>query len=433
MKWKINSNIQSILFWSIIAAAFVGPGTVTTAANAGSSFGFDLFWALGFSVFACLLLQESAARITIASGMNLGEVIASVNHGVRGMAIKLLIAFSIVLGCAAYEAGNILGAISGLALQTDLPGWIFTLVIVLVSALILWFGSVNIIAKTLGILVALMGLAFIYVAANTSFTLNEITATIVNPHLPTGSGLLAIGLIGTTIVPYNLFLGSGISKGHQIRRMRTGLIPAIMFGGIISFAIMIVGTTVNSPFSFEALAEAMQDKLGYLAVYLFGIGLFAAGFTSSITAPMAASITTASIFSKKGALWSPKSHKYKLIWILVLATGLIFGLIDVKPIPIIIAAQALNGFILPLTAIYILIITNNPKIIPGRHLNSFLYNVLLILITGMTIVLGLRNIISSLEKTFSFGISNYEIGIISLITIGVLLPVTISIIRMRSR
>ena len=68
-------RLASILVWSAISAAFIGPGTVTTAARAGAGFGLALLWAVVFSTAACFLLQEASARVTIATGRPLGQVI----------------------------------------------------------------------------------------------------------------------------------------------------------------------------------------------------------------------------------------------------------------------------------------------------------------------------------------------------------------------
>ena len=109
-----SKGLSSILFWSIISAAFIGPGTVTTAAKAGATFKLDLLWALVFSIIATVILQEAAARITIASGKNLGQIIAIKFKGSAWWQWFLFL--SIAFGCAAYQAGNMLGAISGLIL-----------------------------------------------------------------------------------------------------------------------------------------------------------------------------------------------------------------------------------------------------------------------------------------------------------------------------
>ena len=110
-------RLLNILFWSVIAAAFIGPGTVTTAARAGSDFRFALAWALLFSVFACLVLQEASGRITVLTGKELGEAIRSRFSGSGwGRSVPVLAAIGIILGCAAFEAGNLLGGVAGLRL-----------------------------------------------------------------------------------------------------------------------------------------------------------------------------------------------------------------------------------------------------------------------------------------------------------------------------
>ena len=99
------SRLMSILFWSVIAAAFIGPGTVTTAASAGAGHGSALLWALVFSTAACFALQEAAARLTIVSGRNLGQALREqYAGGLRGPAVLLL-----VLGASApaWPAGSL--------------------------------------------------------------------------------------------------------------------------------------------------------------------------------------------------------------------------------------------------------------------------------------------------------------------------------------
>ena len=115
-----NPKLSSIVLWSVVSAAFIGPGTITTAVTAGSSYGLDLLWAIFFSAIACLILQEIAARITIASGKNLGQVLTQKFGTRKGRFLKFFIGGSVILGCAAYEAGNILGAVSGLNLLTGI-------------------------------------------------------------------------------------------------------------------------------------------------------------------------------------------------------------------------------------------------------------------------------------------------------------------------
>ena len=129
---KSPSKLSSIILWSVISAAFIGPGTVTTAVTAGSQFQTQLLWAVVFATIACIVLQEVSARIVIASGLNFGQALETKFGSKNGGWIKWIVAGPVLLGCAAYEAGNILGAVSGSSIymkamagytQSSLPHW----------------------------------------------------------------------------------------------------------------------------------------------------------------------------------------------------------------------------------------------------------------------------------------------------------------------
>ena len=100
----------------LVTAAFIGPGTVITASLAGANFGYSLIWALLFSVFASLVLQEMAARLGIVTQQGLGENIRASfsNPSIRILTI-LLVTSAIVIGNSAYQSGNIAGAALGLS------------------------------------------------------------------------------------------------------------------------------------------------------------------------------------------------------------------------------------------------------------------------------------------------------------------------------
>ena len=155
-------RLLPVLVGSVIAAAFLGPGTVTTAARAGAAHRFELLWALLFATFACLVLQEACARLTIASGHNLGEALRRrFHHGVGALLLLWLVLGAIVLGCAAYEAGNILGGVEGASLATGLPRPVLTLASAVLAGLLLWLGSTRVVVTVLGLLVAVMGGGFL--------------------------------------------------------------------------------------------------------------------------------------------------------------------------------------------------------------------------------------------------------------------------------
>ncbi len=395
---KVLKNLKSVLFWSIISAAFIGPGTVTTASKAGASFGLSLLWALTFSIIGTCVLQEAAARLSIVSGKNIGQILSEQKER-RG--IQLIIIFlAVAFGCAAYQAGNILGAVSGLGLFSSFSVKWGVILIFSLGFLLLLTGNYKLIASMLGIVVAVMGFSFIYVALKSEISLLEFGGSIVTPAFPESSEVLIIGLIGTTMVPYNIFLGNGIKHGQELAQMRFGLLIAILIGGIISMAIMVVGTQVTGEFSFDLLRDAIVSSSGSFMGLAFGVGLMAAGLSSSITSPLAAAITAESTFNDERNLWNPKTIRFKAVWMSIMLIGLFIGLLDVKVIPVIIAAQAINGLLLPIVACYLLLIVNKRSIL-GEHVNGLFLNIISLAIIGVCFFVGLNNVFSAVSKIFS--------------------------------
>jgi len=384
-------RLASVLLWSVIAAAFIGPGTVATAASAGASHGLALLWTLVFSTVACLVLQEASGRLTVVSGQTLGQALRSrYSHGLQGGLVMLLVLGAILLGCAAYEAGNILGGAAGAVLATGWPTRLLVLISGGVAAFLLWFQAPKTVARLLSVVVAVMGVAFLATAWRLGPALGDVVRGSLVPSLPRGSGVLALGLVGTTVVPYNLFLGSGLARGQRLGDLRLGLAVAVGLGGAISMGVLVVGTAVDGAFSFESLATVLAQSLGGWASTFFAVGLLGAGLSSAITAPLAAAITARDLMSRgdDDDRWGVRSWRYRGVWLAVLVTGLAFGISDVRPIPAIVLAQALNGLLLPMVAFFLLVAVNDKKLMAERT-NGSIVNVLMGLVVLVSLLLGI--------------------------------------------
>lgn len=387
------NRLASILLWSVLAAAFIGPGTVTTAGSAGAGYGYALLWALAFSTIACAVLQEAAARLTIGGGLDLGQALRErYSHGPARWLVLALVLGAVVLGCAAYEAGNILGGVAGARLAVELPQRAWTAILGGVAGLLLWFNSPARVARLLGLLVAVMGVAFLWSAWLLRPELSALVAGTVRPTLPEGSTLLALGLVGTTVVPYNLFLGSGLASRARLAETRFGIIVAVGLGGLISMGVLVVGAALSGGFEFAALADVLAQRLGEWAGTLVALGLLAAGLTSAVTAPLAAAITARGL-ARGGdtADWDDRSWRFRAVWAGVLLTGVAFGLSGVRPVPVILLAQALNGLLLPIVAIFLLLAVNDRRRM-GQAINGALGNVLTAAVVSVSVVLGLNGL-----------------------------------------
>jgi len=397
---------------TLVAAAFIGPGTVTLCTLAGVNFGFHLLWAMVLSIIATIVLQEMASRLGIISQKGLSEVIRSeIKHPIINKLILLLILSAIVVGNASYEAGNISGGILGLETITGefrivLGNYslnILSFVVGIIAFTLLYIGSYKFLERVLVMLVLIMSLSFLITAFLTKPDIFNILEGALIPSFPEGSLLTILGLVGTTVVPYNLFLHASLVKEKwnnpkDLKDVRKDTIVSIALGGLVSMAIIISASSIGlgEISSAADLAKSLAPLYGDFASYFLGIGLFAAGITSAITAPLAAAYVARGCFGWKSDL---KSKQFRAVWFLILLLGVVFSSLGLKPIEIIKFAQVANGVLLPVVA-GILLWMVNKKVVLGNYVNSKFQNILGFIILIITIFLGLRG----LDKVFEFNI-----------------------------
>ncbi len=362
----------------LVTAAFIGPGTVTTASIAGAKYGFALLWALLFSVLATIALQEMAARLGLVTRKGLSEALrtAFAGHWLGRLGIALVVA-AIGFGNAAYEAGNITGAALGLESILAIPVSTWALLVGLLAGLLLASGTYAIIEKLLIALVLVMSLVFLATLVQVGPALPDMLRGALVPSVPPGSLLTVIALVGTTVVPYNLFLHAsavqekwpaGGEPPLREARIDTGL--SIGLGGLITLAVMSTSAAAffgtGSEMSAANMARQLEPLLGSSARYFFAAGLFAAGLSSAVTAPLAAAYAVCGVLG-----WSRdlKSTPFRLVWLAVLLTGTIFATLGSSPLTAILFAQAANGFLLPICAIFLLVVVNHREQL-GEYVNG---------------------------------------------------------------
>ena len=388
----------------LIAAAFIGPGTVTLCSIAGVDFGFALLWAMVLSVIATIVLQEMSARLGLISNKGLAEVIRDeLKPGwVKTMVIFLVLS-AIVVGNAAYEAGNISGGVLGLsALVPESDLLVFgmelnylVILLGLAAFLILMSGSYKVLERSLFILVLLMSLSFVITAVLTRPDPAEILRGAFLPRIPKDGLLTVIGLIGTTVVPYNLFLHSSLVREKWKGEKHIGdairdTVIAVVLGGLVSMAIIIsaAASDVDRLENAVDLARSLGPLYGDSATVLLALGLFAAGITSAVTAPLAAAFVARGIF---GWEQNMKSKRFRAVWIIILSLGVVLASLGIKPIEIIKFAQVANGIMLPVISGFLLWVMNR-KMILGAYANNRFQNISGFLIFGVTLFLGLKTI-----------------------------------------
>lgn len=405
----IKSWFKNIGPGPLVAAAFIGPGTVTLCTLAGVNFGYALLWAMVLSIVATVVLQEMSARLGIISQKGLSEIIRSEIKSplLKGLSIILILS-AIVVGNAAYEAGNISGGVLGLEAilgqhSMNLGSFslnYFSVAIGLVAFVLLYIGNYKVLEKALVSLVILMSIAFMVTAIMTKPNLINVFKGVLVPKFPQESILTIIGLIGTTVVPYNLFLHASLvkekwSSKSDLKYARKDTIVAVVLGGIVSMCIIISAAAVQTTEVNNAadLAKGLEPLFGSFSKYFLAIGLFAAGITSAITAPLAAA------FVATGCLgWSTKmnSKRFKMVWMLILVVGVLSSSSGIKSIEIIKFAQVANGILLPVIAGFLIWIMNKHSVL-GSYKNTLKQNVISLIILAIAIFLGVKSILKVFE------------------------------------
>ena len=276
---------------TLVTAAFIGPGTIMTCSMAGIETGYALIWALIFSIFATIVLQEMAARLGFITQSGLGEALnKSFTQPVFRVLAFFIVIGAILIGNAAYEAGNIAGSVLGAELifgQSNLHPWI----IGGLAFVLLYIGKYKWVERTLIALVLFMSACFLITVFLVKPNLVSILEGFI-PSLKEDELLLVMALIGTTVVPYNLFLhASAISQKHKtgasLSDIRAENFVSILLGGIISICIIIVAASAQGSItaieSGKDLAIQLEPLAGTTAKYLMGLGLWAAGLSSALT------------------------------------------------------------------------------------------------------------------------------------------------------
>lgn len=357
----------------LVTAAFIGPGTVVTASRAGAEFGCQLLWVIVFSCAGTIILQSLAARLGIVGQMGLGESIRTRLDQSRWLvpAIALVVA-ALGGGNAAYQTGNLTGAVVGIVSVLGGDANIWLLVMMIVAGALVSVGRYRLLHHVLVSLVVFLSVTFLAAGWIAMPSADQLLAGTFVPRLDRTSLTLVIALIGTTIVPYNLFLhASGAAatwrasdRASAFRQSDWDTIIAVALGGLVTASILI---TANATFfecgvswtGIEQISEQLRTPLGAASGICFALGLFAAGLTSALTAPLA---TAYAICGCMGWKADPTSAIFRSIAIAVIAVGgtvaMVFGK---SPAATIQFAQVANGLLLPVTALFLLLLVRGMR------------------------------------------------------------------------
>jgi Mn2+/Fe2+ NRAMP family transporter len=187
---------------------------------------------------------------------------------------------------------------------------------------------------------------------------------------------IVLALIGTTVVPYNLFLhaslvqrkwADGVPLDQAISAARRDLAISLAIGGIVTIAVMVTAAYLYrggaAPSQLSDLPAQLAPVAGPFAEMAFALGLLAAGLSSALTAPLAASLTLEGAFHRDN---QPSRRLFRSTWALVLLCGAGFAVTSQQPVELILIAQVTNALLLPLLALILIVLAARTSIM-GQH------------------------------------------------------------------
>lgn len=400
-KYTLKEKLMSIGPGMLIVGSFIGPGTVTSATRAGANYGYSLFWCVIFSVVAVIVLQGMASRLGIITQRGLAENLVEdfKANPVLQKTLCGLVAVSIAIGGFAYMAGDLTGTAIGISALTGISSRIIAPLWGICILLIVTFAreAVKFLEKLLGICVSIMAVVFVVTMIVVKPDLGAILSGII-PRVPEGGLLYCVSLIGTTVVPYNLFLHAASSaktwhKPEELELARFSTTFSMIVGGVVTSAILITSATVMQGMTVSNamdMAAQLEPTLGSMSVPFMAIGLIAAGVSSAVCTPLGVSYVFAGLFG-----WETNSSdkRYTATNTAVLITGIVLAAIGWDPLALIIAAQAVNGVILPVSVGVVLYLTSR-KSVMGEHKNTTLENILGLAVFVISLIIGVSSIVS---------------------------------------
>lgn len=289
----------------LVSVGYMDPGNWATDLAGGSKFGYSLIWVLLMSNLMALLLQGLSARLGIVRGRDLAQA----NRETYPKAINFLLYILAEIAIAACDLAEVLGMAIGIQLLTGLPLVWGVSITVLDTFLLLYLQKLGIKKMEAFIiaLVGIIGISFLVQIFLAKPAITEIATGFIPRAMDNEALYIAIGIIGATVMPHNLYLHSALVQTRKIDRTDAGIKQAIKFNRIdttialnlaffVNAAILIVAATVFFKSGNVDIAEIkdahrlLPQFLGNVAPVLFAIALIAAGQSSTITGTLAGQI-----------------------------------------------------------------------------------------------------------------------------------------------
>jgi Mn2+/Fe2+ NRAMP family transporter len=374
---------------------FLEIGSLVTAAQAGSEFGYELIWVVVLGGLCVALLVEMAGRFAAVSGSTLVDAIRE-RFGMRIFVIPFITVALVSLLVLVAEIGGVCASLE-LATGITLRWW--AVPVALLTLMLLWKGSFKMIENGVSLL-GLVTVCFIVAALELGPHWHEVARALV-PSVPSHDRLrywfIAVSIFGASVSPYLMFFYSSGAIEDKWNRTYLGVNRAVAgfgmgFGTTISIAVLIVAALVLLPAGITVdhirqVALLLEPALGRWGFVLFvaSLGIACLGAALEISLELAYLVA-------QGFGWNwGKDHKpheearFSLTYVIAILLATLVVLAGVDPLQMTTVSMALTSATLPVSILPFLVLLNDRDYVKEKG-NSLLSNVLVVLITILAFV-----------------------------------------------
>ena len=362
----------------LVSVGYMDPGNWATSIAGGSQFGYTLLSVILLSNLMAIVLQALAARLGIATGLDLAQACRA--H--YSKPVNLLLFLACELAIIACDLAEVIGTAVALKLLFGIPLVAGSVITALDAVLVLYLmhkGFRWLEAFVIVLIVTIMG-CFIYEIALAAPAAAEIGAALHNSReIITNQAMLfiAIGIIGATVMPHNLYLHSSIVQTRAYARNDEGKRAAIGFATLdstialmlalfVNGAILVLAATVfhktgrTDVVEIEQAYELLAPALGMsLAATLFGVALLASGLNSTVTATLAGQIVMEGFLHLKLKPWVQRLITRGLAIVPVLIVTILYG--DEGTAKLLVLSQVILSMQLPFAIVPLVQFVSNKK------------------------------------------------------------------------
>lgn len=432
----------------LISVGYMDPGNWATDLQGGSEFGYSLIWVLLMSNLMALLLQGLSARLGIVRSRDLAQA----NREAYPKRANFILYGLAEIAIAACDLAEVLGMAIGIQLLTGLPLVWGVSITVLDTFLLLYLQKLGMRKMELFIigLVAVITISFIIEIIIAKPNPGDIVTGFI-PHIENDKALyIAIGIIGATVMPHNLYLHSALVQTRKIEQSEKGMKQAIRFNLIDSAVALNIAFLVNAAILILAAAvffksgnagvaaikdahELLAPLLGSkLAPTLFAIALIAAGQSSTITGTLAGQIVMEGYLQLRINPWARRLLTRLIAILPALIVILVYG--EEKVDDLLVLSQVILSLQLGF-AIIPLIHFVSDKVKMGKFAIDTKTKIAAWLIASVLIVLNAKMLMNEAVDIFSTGSLIAKILIVAFVAFfaGLLAYITFQPLMSRSK